>query len=85
MIDWNSFDRHWRRMLGEDQCNCRLNLSKSCSRWPSPRVAIENPHDAVADTPFGEGKDDAFDADLRHRVISERAYARYRGRRLRPG
>jgi hypothetical protein len=29
------------------------------------------------ETPFAEGKDDALDADLRHRLISERAYARY--------
>jgi hypothetical protein len=38
MIDWNSSDRHWRRMLGENQCNCRLTLSKGCPRRPSPRV-----------------------------------------------
>jgi hypothetical protein len=56
-------------------------MAKSRRQYSHPRaVAIENPHDAVADTPFAEGEDDALDADLRHRVISERAYARYRGR-----
>lgn len=43
-------------------------------------VTIENAWEAVADTPFAEGKDDALDADLRHRLISERAYVRYCGR-----
>ena len=34
----------------------------------------------IADTPFAEGKDDALDGNLRYRLISERAYARYCGR-----
>jgi hypothetical protein len=46
--------------------------------YPHPRpVAVEAPDPADAETPFAEGKDDELDADLRHRLISERAYARY--------
>ena len=48
------------------------------SRVLHPRaVAIETVGDAVSDALFAEGKEDELDADLRHRLISERAYARY--------
>jgi Protein of unknown function (DUF2934) len=33
--------------------------------------------DAAPDQPFAEGAQDAIDADLRHRMISEAAYHRY--------
>jgi hypothetical protein len=32
---------------------------------------------AEAETPFAEGSRDELDPDLRHRLISERAYSRY--------
>lgn len=45
-------------------------------------VPIAAPQDlaAEADTPFAEGSNDQLGPDLRHRLISERAYARYCGR-----
>jgi hypothetical protein len=48
-------------------------------RQPShPRaIPVETVDTEALDTPFAEGKDDGLDADLRHRLISERAYARY--------
>ena len=48
-------------------------------RHPRP-VAVQTPDDPIADTPFAEGKDDGLDPNLRHRLISERAYARHRER-----
>ncbi len=36
--------------------------------------------DAMPDHPFAEGLEDQLDPDLRHRLISERAYRRYEQR-----
>ena len=56
-------------------------MAKKKPQYSHPRaVVIENLRDAISDTPFAEGKDDALDANLRYRMISERAYARYCGR-----
>ena len=53
-------------------------MAKKQVRYSHPRaVAVEVPDEAVADMPFAEGNEDALDGDLRHRMISERAYARY--------
>ena len=53
-------------------------MTKRYAQRVRPRaVAVESSDDFVADTPFAEGKDDALDPDLRHRLISEHAYARY--------
>ena len=41
-----------------------------------PIIAVEEA-DATPDQPFAEGAQDAIDADLRHRMISEAAYRRY--------
>ena len=42
-------------------------------------VALSVPESAAdkINTPLAECRTDQFDADLRHRLISERAYARY--------
>jgi hypothetical protein len=37
------------------------------------------------DTPFAEGSTDQLDPDLRHRLITERAYARYCAREYADG
>jgi hypothetical protein len=44
-----------------------------------PRAIPIAPQDSVAEAemPFAEGSNDQLDPDLRHRLISERAYARY--------
>ena len=39
-------------------------------------VASQDPA-AEVEMPFAEGSNDELDADLRHRLVSERAYARY--------
>ena len=43
-------------------------------------VAIEEAKDLTADAPFAEGKTDELGPDLRHRLISDLAYARFRAR-----
>lgn len=53
-------------------------MDEKKAAYPHPRpVPVEEPDEVAVDTPFAEGKDDALDPDLRHRLISERAYARY--------
>ena len=41
-----------------------------------PVAAPQDPSDDV-EMPFAKGSNDQLDPDLRHRLISERAYARY--------
>ena len=41
-----------------------------------PIIAVDEA-DVVPDQPFAEGAQDAIDADLRHRMISEAAHRRY--------
>lgn len=40
-------------------------------------VAIEEMEDAAPEIPFAEGTRDELDPDLRHRLVSELAYARF--------
>ena len=42
-----------------------------------PTIAPEQDPEATPDQPFVEGAQDAIDADLRHRMISEAAFHRY--------
>ena len=53
---------------------------KSATQPNHPRaVPIVSSQEFAAepDTPFAEGSNDQLDPDLRHRLISERAFARY--------
>lgn len=51
---------------------------RKVSKLLHPRaVAIEPPPEDFTDEPFAEGKDGELDSDLRHRLISDLAYARY--------
>jgi hypothetical protein len=53
-------------------------VAKKLAQYPRPRaVPVEAREEAGTDTPFAEGKDDGLGENLRHRLISERAYARY--------
>jgi hypothetical protein len=53
-------------------------MARNQAQYPRPRaVPVQAPQEAVTDMPFAEGKDDGLGEDLRHRLISERAYARY--------
>ena len=53
-------------------------MAKRNTQQSYPRaVAVEALDGETRDTPFAEGKNDGLDVDLRHRLISERAYARY--------
>lgn len=53
-----------------------MTTRKTQSSHPRP-IPVEAVDPEALDTPFAEGKDDGLDPDLRHRLISERAYARY--------
>jgi hypothetical protein len=52
-------------------------VTKKVQYRHSRAIAVEISDDPIADTPFAEGKGDGLDPNLRHRLISERAYARY--------
>jgi hypothetical protein len=56
-------------------------MQEATRRRPTHPRAVSVPEaqdpEAEADTPFAEGSSDTLDPDLRHRLISERAYARY--------
>ena len=56
-------------------------MNKAMQQTPNrPRaVSIAAPQELLveAETPFVEGSNDQLDPDLRHRLVSERAYARY--------
>lgn len=47
------------------------------ARRRMPKVFKSQPEDPSSDTPFAEGNQDEIGAQLRHRLISEAAYARY--------
>lgn len=42
-----------------------------------PTIVPERDTDQIPDQPFAEGAGDQLDAELRHRMVSERAYHRY--------
>jgi hypothetical protein len=55
---------------------------RSAQRGPAhpeavPILESEEEADAAPDQPFAEGAQDAIDANLRHRMISEAEYRRY--------
>jgi hypothetical protein len=53
-------------------------MSRTRTQPSHPRaVAVEALDVEALDTPFVEGSHDELSADLRHRLISERAYGRY--------
>lgn len=58
---------------GKDVRSTRVEVAHPHS---VPIIAVEEPG-ATPDQPFAEGAQDAIDADLRHRMISETAYWRY--------
>ena len=66
-------------------------MTRSQARSPKPSVSVraaaehprsvpiivEDESEKLSDQPFAEGMQDALDADLRHRMISEAAFHRY--------
>ena len=54
-------------------------MAKKAPRIHPHAVAVQEPNEPVSE-PFAEGKSDELDPDLRHRLISDLAYARYRAR-----
>jgi hypothetical protein len=61
----------------------RVRSGKRSIVAPHPRsvpVVVPEPEGAAADQPFQEGARDGIDLDLRHRLISEAAYALYASR-----
>ena len=53
-------------------------MNKTKVKYAHPRpVALQERDEGLTETPFAAGKDDSLDSNLRHRLISERAYARY--------
>lgn len=56
-------------------------MNKATQQNPNrPRAvstAVPQELTVEAETPFAEGINDQLDSDLRHRLVSERAYARY--------
>ena len=53
-------------------------MRKRAARRPHPRaVALEDRSESGPDAPFADGTGDELVPDLRHRLISDLAYARY--------
>ena len=67
--------KHSRKTKGHSRRTGEVHVASTHPH--SVPIIAEEESGSVLDQPFAEGAQDAIDADLRHRLISEAAYHRY--------